>query len=406
MKKWPFVLGGAGIVAAAAIVAAATFGVSSGGNASTTTVRPIDVQLAQATLQDLAQPFDIGGDVRATQTATLVSRIVAPITRVLVKPGDHVRAGQPLVLLDARDLTAARDRAQAAVVAAREAANAAAAERQAADAALVLATATYGRVAELRAKSSATPNELDEALAGLHAAEARVAGAKARIAQAAAGVQEAEAASDASSVSHSYATVAAPFDAVVTQKLVEAGNMAAPGVPLVTIEDTRAFRLEVRIDQSRASLVRLGQAVDVAVDDGAPGAGRSMAGRVAEISHVLDENAHAFLAKIDLPATDAVRSGMFGRARFRGTPRRVLAVPAPSIVRRGQLTSVFVVDRSGVARLRLVSIGEPTAGAVEVRAGLDPGETVVVDPPPVLTDGAPVRPRPLRSTDSAPEGRG
>jgi RND family efflux transporter MFP subunit len=391
MKKSPLVLGGAGIVAAAAIVFVAVSHVSSRADQSAAAApRPIEVQLARATMQDLEDWFEIGGDVRARQTATLVSRIVAPVTQVLVLPGDRVHAGQPLVLLDARDLTAASSRARAAVEASREAANAAAAERQAADAASVLATATYKRVADLRAKNSATPNELDEALAGLHAAEARVAGARAQIARAAAGIQEAQAASEASSVSRSYATVAAPFDGVVTQKLIEAGNMAAPGVPLLTVEDTRAFRLEVRIDQSRASLVRPGQAVEVAIDDGAPATARSMTGRVAEISHVVDENAHAFLAKIDLPATPAVRSGMFGRARFAGAARRVLAVPAASVVRQGQLTSVFVVDGSGIARLRLVSVGEPSAGAIEVRAGLDPDEIVVVDPPPGLIDGAAV----------------
>ena len=391
MKKSSLVLGGAGIVAAAAIVFVAVSHVSSRADQSATAApRPIEVQLARATTQDLEDWFEIGGDVRARQTATLVSRIVAPVTQVLVLPGDRVHAGQPLVLLDARDLTAASSRARAAVEASREAANAAAAERQAADAAFVLATATYKRVADLRAKNSATPNELDEALAGLRAAEARVAGAKAQIARAAAGIQEAQAAAEAASVSRSYATVAAPFDGVVTQKLIEAGNMAAPGVPLLTIEDTRAFRLEVRVDQSRASLVRPGQAVEVAVDDGAPATARPITGRVAEISHVVDENAHAFLAKIDLPATAAVRSGMFGRARFAGAVRHVLAVPATSVVRRGQLTSVFVVDRSGIARLRLVSVGEPNAGAIEVRAGLDPDETVVVDPPAALIDGASV----------------
>lgn len=405
MKKRSLVLGGAGIFAAAAIVFAAASHVSSRADQSTAAPpRPVEVQLARATMEDLADSFEIGGDVRARQTATLVSRIVAPITQVLVQPGDHVRTGQPLVLLDARDLTAARSRAQAAVEAAREAANAAAAERQAADAVFVLATATYTRVANLRAKNSATPHELDEALAGLHAAEAPR-GARAQIARAAAGIQEAEAAAEASSVSRSYATIAAPFDGVVTQKLVEAGNMAAPGVPLLTIEDTRAFRLEVRVDQSRASLVRLGQPVDVAIDEGAPATDSSMTGRVAEISHVVDENAHAFLAKIDLPATTAIRSGMFGRARFAGAARRDLAVPATSVVRQGQIASVFVVDRSGIARLRLISAGEESAGAIEVRAGLDAGETVVVNPPPSLVDGTPVKPRTAGPGGGARGGR-
>ncbi len=370
---------------------------------------PVPVQVVRATVQDLGDWFEVGGDVRARETATLVSRIVAPIVRVLVQPGQTVTTGQPLVVLDARDLDAARTRAQAGITAADEAANAAAAERQAAEAALVLAEATYKRIAELRAKNSATPNELDEALAGLHAAQARLKGAEALIARAAAGIAEARAASEASIVARSYATITAPFDGVVTQKLVDPGNMASPGVPLVTIEDARAFRLEVRIDESRASLVRLGQDVDVSLDPpsppDAPSPGAWRTGRVAEIAHVLDQTAHAFVAKIDLPRVDGLRSGMFGRARFAGASRRVLAVPAATIVRRGQLTSVYVVDRSGVARLRLVSLGEAAAGMVEVRAGLDAGETIVVQPGPGLVDGNRVTPRASSTSDSAPGGR-
>ncbi len=350
----------------------------------------LDVSLATAAVSSLAQPFEIGGDVRARQTATITSRIVAQIEAVKVLPGDRVRAGQPLVVLDARDLTAARTRSQAAVTAAEQAAQLAGAERQAADAALTLATITYKRIADLRARNSATPAELDDARASLDAAQARVKSAEAQVAQAAAGIEVAHAAAEGAVVGQSWATLRAPFDGVVTQKLVDAGNMAAPGVPLLTVEDTSGFRLEVRVDESRASLVALGQAVDVALD----GAGRgTVAGRVAEMARMLDPSAHAFLAKIDLPAVPGVRAGMFGRARFAGPAATALAVPEASIVRRGQLTSVFVVDRSNTARLRLVTVGEPLNGQVEVRAGLDTGETFVVAPPATLVDGARVRAR-------------
>ncbi len=405
MNKRLFVLGAAGVLAAAGILFAATSRLSSHPDRKAMeAAHPVPVQLVRAEIEDLAESFEIGGDVRARDTATLVSRIVAPITQVLVKPGDRVRAGQVLVLLDARDLTAAHDRAQAALASAQEGTNAAAAGRRAAEAALFLARATYNRISELRAKNSATPNELDQAQEGLQAAEARLAGADAQIAQAAAGVREAEAASEGSSITRSYATVTAPFEGVVTQKLTEAGNMAAPGVPLLTVEDTRAFRLEVRVDQSRTPLVSVGQPVQVAIDEGSVAPGRWVTGRVAEIAQVLDSMAHALVAKIDLPPVDGLRSGMFGRARFAGPTRRALAIPAASVVRRGQLTSVFVVDRSGIARLRLVSLAEPGDAVVEVRAGVDPGETVITDPPPGLVDGTPVTATRTTTQGAPPSG--
>ncbi len=351
---------------------------------------PVDVQISAASNQDLAEPFEIGGDVRARETAVITSRIVAEVKTITVKPGDRVRAGQPLVLLDARDLTAGRTRAQAAVTAAEQAAALAAGEKQAADAALALASATHRRISELRNKNSATPSEMDEAEAGLEAARARVTSAEAQVAQAGAGIEVAKAAAQAAVVGESYATLTAPFDGVVTQKLVDPGNMATPGLPLLTVEDSRAFRLEVRVDESRAALVALGQPVDVAVDGlAAP----RVTGRVAEVARVLDPSAHAFLAKIDLPAIAGIRAGMFGRARFSGPVRRALAVPEEAVVHHGQVASVFVVGRSNVAQLRLVTVGEPFNHLVEVRAGLDAGEAVVLAPPPSLVDGMPVRPR-------------
>jgi hypothetical protein len=112
-------------------------------------------------------------------------------------------------------------------------------------------------------------------------------------------------------------------------------------------------------------------------------------GRVAEVQRVLDAG-HDFLVKIDVPAGTSLRSGMYGRAVFRGAARRALAVPESAVVRRGQLASVFVIDAGGLARLRLVNASEAVDGRVEIRAGVQAGERVVLAPPPALVDGSPV----------------
>jgi len=350
----------------------------------------IPVRVAQASLQELATGFEVGGEVRARERAAIASRIMATVLEVKVKAGDRVRAGQPLVVLDARDLEASRVRAQAALVAAQEASRLATADRQAAQAALDLAAATHTRISELRGRNSATPHEFDEAQAGLRAAQARVQSADAQVAQALAGIEVARAAAEGAAVTASYAVLTAPFDGLVTEKLVEPGNMASPGASLLTVEDTRAFRLEVRVDESRAALAPLNGTVDVVLDSPA-GAATRTAGRIAEIARVLDPGAHTFLAKIDLPVVEGLRSGMFARARFAGPPHDELAIPAGSVTRQGQLTSVFVVDETATARLRLVTVGEPAGDLVEVRAGLDTGEQVVLEPPSALVDGSRVR---------------
>jgi RND family efflux transporter MFP subunit len=253
----------------------------------------------------------------------------------------------------------------------------AAAELRAAEAGLALARASHDRIASLEARRSATPQELDEATATLQSADARVAGADARVLQAASAVENARAASDQASTTASFTTISAPFDGMVTEKMVEPGNMASPGLPLLRLEDTREFRLEVRVDEARIGQIRIGDRVPLFLGL----ATTAINGTVAEVSRAVDADARAFLVKIALPDAPGLRSGEFGRARFGGTRRRALTIPRSAIVRHGQLTSVFVVD-GGVARVRLVNLSE-----AEVLAGLTESEMVILSPPAGVTDG-------------------
>jgi RND family efflux transporter MFP subunit len=338
---------------------------------------PITVTVAMVAMADVASAVDSGGVVQARTTARITSRIMAPVREVRVSPGDQVREGQTLVVLDGNDLAAGARSARSAALAAEQGANAAAAERQAAEAALALALASHDRIAGLQAKRSATAQELDDATAALRSAEARVAGTSARALQATSAVESARAASDQASTTESFTRIAAPFDGMVTEKLVEPGNMASPGMPLLRLEDTRGFRLEVRVDESRIGQIPNGASVPVFLGTGAA----SIAGKVVEVSRAVDADARAFLVKIALPDAPGLRSGEFGKARFGGTPRRALTIPSSAIVRRGQLTSVFVLDK-GVARMRLVYLSEST-----VLAGLTESEMVILSPPATVTDG-------------------
>lgn len=346
---------------------------------------PIPVTIATVAMMDVPDTFDAGGIVRARTSATLTSRIVAPVREVKVAAGDRVRAGQVLIVLDGRDLTATARSASEGVLAAEQSANAAAADGQAADAELVLAQTTYDRIAALHGKRSATAQELDNATAALRSAEARVASAAARARAAGSHRDSARAAGDAAGTTASFAMITAPFDGTVTEKTVEAGNMAAPGVPLLRVEDTRAFRLEVRVDESRMAQVIIGRPVPVVLGEDTAAA-TTVQGTVAEIERTIDPEGRSFLVKIALPGTTTVRSGAFGRARFVIKARRNLIVPESALVRRGQLTSAFVVE-DGVARLRLVNASGP-----EVLAGLGEGDVVIVGPPPGLVDGRRVTP--------------
>jgi RND family efflux transporter MFP subunit len=338
---------------------------------------PIDVTIAQVAMADVVGAIDAGGVVQARTTAALTARILAPVREVRAAPGDQVRKGQTLIVLDGDDLAAAARAARSAAAGAEQGVKAAAAELEAAEAGLALARLSYTRIAGLQAAGLVTAQELDDATATVRGADARVAGASARVLQAASEVERARAANDQASTTGSFTAIAAPFDGMITEKLVEPGNMASPGLPLLRLEDTRGFRLEVRVDESRIGEIRNGGSIPVFLGTG----NTSIEGTVVEVSRAVDADTRAFLVKIALPDSPGLRSGEFGKARFDGTPRRALTIPLSAIVRRGQLTSVFVVDKS-VARVRLVSLNES-----EVLAGLTEAEMVILSPSPGIAEG-------------------
>lgn len=363
-----------------ATLTAAACGTAAPSTGTPDTDAPVSVRVATVTPTDVTGVWEAGGVVQARTTATLAAQVLAPIAIVHVVPGDHVTAGQLLVTLQGRELEAGARSAAAAVAQAADHGVAVAAEARAAQAALVLARASHTRIATLQAKRSATAQELDEATAALAAAEARVAAATAQVDASVAGSDRARAASDAATATAAFLRITAPFAGVVTEKMVEPGNLATPGLPLVRVEDTRAFRLDVRVDESRAGQLTSGTAVEVVLD-GDAGRPVTVQGTLTEISRAVDAEARAALVKIALPEVTGLRSGTFGRARFAAAGHAALVVPADAVVQQGQVSAVFVADQ-GVARLRLVRLR-----GTEVQAGLTAGEAVIVAPPAGLADG-------------------
>lgn len=348
---------------------------------------PITVSTAPVTSTALRSDVEAGGVVTSRATAVISSRIMAPVVAVHVRAGDRVTRGAPLVTLDGREIEANRARSIAALASAADTVRAAQSAVRSAQAGLTLARTTHGRIETLHDKKSATTQELDEAVSALDMADAQFAQAQAHLSAANAAQEAARAASDAAAVASSYTTLTAPFDGIVTERSVDPGSMAAPGTGLLTLEDATALRLEVPLDASRAAAVKVGDTVSVILGEGR--LPDSLSGRVSEIARV-DPASHSFIVTIDLPTLNGLRSGTFGRARFTGTPKNGLAVPASAAVRRGQLTFVFTVDRENRARLRAVSPGSVDGDRLEILAGLDDGDIVIRNPPPSLSDGAPV----------------
>jgi RND family efflux transporter MFP subunit len=310
------------------------------------------------------------------------SKIMAYVRQVSVQVGDRVREGQLLITLDSEDLDAGVRRTEAADAEVLSAFSEADHAVAGAKANLDLAQSTFRRMAELAAQKSISDQEFDEASARLKSAQAANEMARAKRLQLDSRRAQAQQEIRAATVMRDYARIAAPFAGVVTAKSVEPGNLAAPGTPLLTVEREGAYRLEASVEESRLSLVKEGQTVEVALD----ALDRRLNARVSEIVPAVDAASRAYIVKIDLPALASLRSGMFGRALFPLGTRRVTAIPPPALVERGQLQSVFVIE-DGIARTRLLTTGKRAPNAVEVLSGLNEGEKVVSPVPQGLADG-------------------
>jgi RND family efflux transporter MFP subunit len=153
--------------------------------------------------------------------------------------------------------------------------------------------------------------------------------------------------------------------------------LASPGLPILTLEDVRHFRLEVTVNESDVRYVKIGQPATVIID---ALENAQLQGRIAQIVPAADAGTRSFLVKIELPADQRLHSGLFGRAEFSRGERPSLLVPRTAVVERGQLQGVFVVDQHKVANLRYITLGKSRGSAIEVLAGLQSGELLVAKP--------------------------
>ncbi len=349
----------------------------------------IPVTAVLATAETWPGLYEATGTVRARTSSSIAARVMGYVREVKVQAGDRVREGQVLVTLETRDLDVSARRAEAARESVKSSVPEAESAIAAAKANLDLAQVTFGRMQELFQKKSISNQEFDEALAKLKAAQAAHEMARARRGQLNAKLAEVEQEVSSAEVSRSYAQVVAPFSGVVTARTVEPGMLTVPGTPLLNVEREGALRLEASVDEGRLAEIRVGQTVSVTLES----IGRTMESRVAEIVPSVDAASRAYVVKIDLPPTAALRSGVFGRAVFQSGSRMVVTIPAAALTERGQLQSVMVAD-GGVARTRLVTVGQRLKDRVEVLSGLSEGERVIVPVPRELRDGARVEVRP------------
>lgn len=230
---------------------------------------------------------------------------------------------------------------------------------------------------------------LRQAEAGLkqaRAAQMQLAVRRKEVEVASAQTRQSSAALQAARVTLSYGSVAAPFAGRVVQRLVDPGSMAAPGVPLLIVEGGE-YRLEAIVPEKLLGTIQKDGTASVTID-ALPG--KRFEGKVVEIVPQGDVASHSFVVKLRLGTPPGVKSGMFGKAQLQTAPADRILIPNGATWTREGLNYVFAVNDEGIARLRVVTLGEVTGDQVEVLSGLSKGDRIVIGDRKGVEDGAKV----------------
>jgi RND family efflux transporter MFP subunit len=274
-----------------------------------------------------------------------------------------VRAGQTLAVLDDATLRAAAHQAEAGLMAAQS-------QQAAAQTDANLASSTLERYKQLQAQKSVSPQELDEVTRRAEAATERVEALRAQ-------GEAAKAQDSGARAMLGYTRLRAPFAGMVTARLADPGTLASPGVPLLQVDSDGPLQLQTTVDESAIGMVHKGMKISVSID-GATTA--NVTGTVAEIVPAADPASHSFTVKIDLVSSGKLRAGMYGTAAFATGTRQSILIPRSAVVQRGSLACAYVLDSTGIAQLRYLTLGAVQENNVEVLSGISAGEKLVDDP--------------------------
>ncbi len=304
---------------------------------------PVQVSGVRAETMMGLRTQEIPGTVRSENETVISAKIQGQVESLAVVPGSRVDKGELLLTLKADEMKARVERAKA--------------KKQQAE-------LDFNRVNRLIKNDAISQREYDTALSALNSANAAL--------------LEAETFLD-------YTTITAPFSGIVSEKMVEVGDLAAPGRNLLSMFDPRVFRLEVKVPESLAKGIQIGDTFSVRMET----LGKEIETEVSEISPLADPTSRTVLVKLAIAPETGVQTGQFGRMLIPVEGSSMLTVPQESVIKRGQLEFVFVIQGEAERRahLRLIKTGRRQGVRIEVLSGLEPGEAVITDGLDQLDDG-------------------
>jgi RND family efflux transporter MFP subunit len=332
---------------AAAVLAIA--GLSMLGVAATAAAEGQTEVVVRAEQRRVPLSYTTDATIEALKQSSLSAPVAARVVGLLVQAGDKVKAGQLLAVLDDRELSQAVSANQAQLAQAQ--------------AQLVQARAHADRTRSLAAQNFVSQSAVDDAQAQLRAAQAGVEALRADVGR--------------TQASRSNARVTAPYDSVISETHVQVGDLVTPGRPVVTLYAAGGVRAVAHLPQNQVSAVRQLAAAQIQMQSGA-----WLDAAKVTVLPAADPVTHTTEVRVDLPASDAAAlPGQSARVMFKTGEGVRLVVPQESVLRRGELTAVYVQNTQGAFVQRLVRLGESFGAAgIEVLSGLNPGEPVARNP--------------------------
>jgi RND family efflux transporter MFP subunit len=329
----------------------------------------ITVKVSGTTQNNTGQFITASGKIEAENSADLSTRMMGYVTKIHVQVGQKVGAGQLLVSINNTDLQAKKAQVDASILQATAGYN--------------NAKKDYDRFVNLFKQQSASQKELDDMTARYEMAKAGLEGAKQMRNEVVA--------------QFSYSNITAPFSGVVTNTFVKEGDMANPGMPLISVEGASKLQVTAMVSENDIALIKKGMAAKVLVKS----SNESLTGNVNEVSVSAKNTGGQYLVKINLDKTPAsILSGMFVNVQFpvanktHAVATDLVLVPQNAIVHQGQLSGMYTVGNGNVAILRWLRLGKTFGNQVEILSGLSASESYIVSADGKLYNGALVIPSP------------
>ena len=332
--------------------------------------RPIvtGVTVATVTPAPVDEYYETAGTVKAAKISYVAGRLLGTVSSLLVQEGDRVEKGQLLLTIDDRDMVQKVKQAESGYQEATKALEAAGQNRE-------LTDITYRRYKKMYEERAISEQELNEFETRKKVAALEYERLQGMVSRAAAGLAEARVYLD-------FTKVTSPVTGLVTEKKIQAGSMATPGVPLLTVENTDLYNAEVTVDESLSGRLKVGTPVEVTIG----ALNRQVAGKIAEVLPAVDPQSRSFTVKVHLSGS-GLRTGLYAKVRISQGKKDVILVLRSALVEKGQLTGVYAVDSQGVVTYRIVRTGKSYAGNEEILSGLKAADRIIVQGVDKAIDG-------------------